>query len=442
MIEEKDKLLDQCHADFFEICFGDFPMNLVYTRVSDKISGYGTNVNERVESFDDFIALLAMQRKESEGIDMKFQFDRISKTTLAENNAATFVDEIRLNSVIDGKDFELKVRVNSVFEYEKGQWWAVNFHGSIPQGVKGAQDTWAVNEWKAKSEELELKVAEKTAQLATSIEELKATQTQLVVQEKLAALGQLAAGIAHEIKNPMNFVNNFSELSLEYVDEILEFLAKLPQNDTTNEIKDLLDDVADNLKKIHQHGSRADSIVKSMLMHSRGGSGVLEPTDINELVREYVNLAFHGMRASKNPINVKINYELDESIGAVPVYPEDFSRVVLNLCKNAFDAMRDKAGRSQNGTYLPTLSVKSMSTKDTVQLSFEDNGPGIDEANRKKLFEPFFTTKKGTEGTGLGLSITHDIIKNHKGQISIDSELDQFTRFVVDLPSTNQKTTT
>ncbi|HKL02124.1 MAG TPA: ATP-binding protein, partial [Cryomorphaceae bacterium] len=180
----------------------------------------------------------------------------------------------------------------------------------------------------------------------------------------------------------------------------------------------------------------------SMLMHSRGGSGVLEPTDINELVREYVNLAFHGMRASKNPINVKINYELDESIGAVPVYPEDFSRVVLNLCKNAFDAMRDKAGRSQNGTYLPTLSVKSMSTKDTVQLSFEDNGPGIDEANRKKLFEPFFTTKKGTEGTGLGLSITHDIIKNHKGQISIDSELDQFTRFVVDLPSTNQKTTT
>lgn len=265
-------------------------------------------------------------------------------------------------------------------------------------------------------------------------EQLKSARQKLLQQEKLAALGQLAAGIAHEIKNPMNFVNNFSELSLEYTDEIKECLAKLSPNDTTNEIKDLLEDVAENLKKIHQHGTRADSIVKSMLMHSRGGSGVLEPTELNELLREYVNLAFHGMRAGKNPINVKINYELDEHIGAVPVYPEDFSRVVLNLCKNAFDAMRDKFSLSQNGTYLPSLTVKSALQNDRLTVTFEDNGPGISEENRQKLFEPFFTTKKGKEGTGLGLSITQDIVKNHEGEIKLESVENEFTKFTIELP--------
>ena len=271
MTKKKELLLDQCHADFLDICFGNFPMDGIHTKVSRKIVGYGTNINEKIQSFDDFINLLTMQRKESEGIDMKFQFNDVSKTLMAEGNAAIFVDEIKLTMVIEGGNFELNVRITSIFEYADNQWWAVNFHGSLAQGVEGKQDTWTVNEWKEKNEKLEQIIAEKTAELAASIEELKATQSQLVQQEKLASLGQLTAGIAHEIKNPLNFVNNFSDVSLEMIDEALEELGKTSQDDHTSETAVILADIKSNLSKIHEHGTRADGIVQSMLMHSRGG---------------------------------------------------------------------------------------------------------------------------------------------------------------------------
>jgi signal transduction histidine kinase/ligand-binding sensor domain-containing protein len=279
--------------------------------------------------------------------------------------------------------------------------------------------------------------------------ELKATQQQLLQQEKLASLGQLTAGIAHEIKNPLNFVNNFSELSLEYMDEINEQLEKLEDSEVTDEVKALLEDVKYNLQKILQHGSRADGIVKSMLMHSRGGKGIMELTDLNELVKEYVNLAFHGMRANKNPINVSIQLDMDEKIGKVKLNPEDFSRVILNLCKNAFDAMRDKLEEAklkseelkkinkeekEIESYLPTLTVKTENLGDQVLVLVKDNGPGIAEENKDKLLMPFFTTKKGTEGTGLGLSITHDIVKNHEGTLHIDSKVGEFTSFKIIIP--------
>ncbi|MFD2200493.1 two-component regulator propeller domain-containing protein [Shivajiella indica] len=284
--------------------------------------------------------------------------------------------------------------------------------------------------------------------------ELKATQQQLVQQEKLASLGQLTAGIAHEIKNPLNFVNNFSELSLEYLDEINEQLEKLEDKEITDEVKTLMEDVKYNLQKILQHGSRADGIVKSMLMHSRGGKGIMEPTDLNELVKEYVNLAFHGMRANKNPINVSIQLDLDDKIEKVNLNPEDFSRIILNLCKNAFDAMRDKVEEEkikseelnqtngnlvgkENRSYLPKLKIKTEDLGTEVVMVIEDNGPGIAEENKDKLLMPFFTTKKGTEGTGLGLSITYDIVKNHNGTLEIDSVLSEFTRFKITIPKNN-----
>ena len=267
------------------------------------------------------------------------------------------------------------------------------------------------------------------------MENLKAAQEQLIQQEKLASLGQLTAGIAHEIKNPLNFVNNFSELSMEYVDEIYESVEKLDQNETTSDIKSLLGDVRGNLAKIFQHGSRADGIVRSMLMHSRGGKGIKEPTDLNELIKEYVNLAFHGMRASKNPINVDIKVQLEEELPKVMLNPEDFSRVILNLCKNAFDAMRDKT-ELLGKDYLPKLSVSTKNLEDSVMVVVEDNGPGVPEDIRDKLLMPFFTTKKGTEGTGLGLSITHDIIKDHEGVLEIDSIVGDYTRFIILIPKT------
>jgi len=258
--------------------------------------------------------------------------------------------------------------------------------------------------------------------------ELKAAQTQLVQQEKLASLGQLTAGIAHEIKNPLNFVNNFSDLSIELIEEVKEEFEKLkidPKNEEeAEEIRDLLGDIEANQRKIFEHGSRADGIVKSMLQHSRGGTGDMEPEDLNSLIKEYVNLAFHGMRANPNPINVEIITELDESVGEIRMVREDFSRVILNLCNNAFDAMREKVNTvsASDGKYYPKLIVKTRLTDHKVQIIVEDNGPGIPDNIRDKIMQPFFTTKRGTEGTGLGLSITNDIVSAHGGTITINSK--------------------
>uniref|UniRef100_UPI0035940130 sensor histidine kinase n=1 Tax=Aquiflexum sp. TaxID=1872584 RepID=UPI0035940130 len=319
-----------------------------------------------------------------------------------------------------------------------------------------------------------VKLEHAKAEVESAMKELKATQSQLVQQEKLASLGQLTAGIAHEIKNPLNFVNNFSEVSIEMIEEILEARSErreardkkqetksCPENredknqegerDESEDMEDeILEDIKGNLKKIHQHGSRANGIVTSMLQHSRGGSGKLEPTDLNALIKEYVNLSFHGMRAGKNPIDVDIILDLDPEIKEVSLIKEDFTRVIINLCNNAFDAMREKVlktqdirhkiqdGDSGNFRYDPKLRVTTMLENGRVRLSLEDNGPGIPDEIKDKILQPFFTTKKGTEGTGLGLSITHDIVKAHGGELSLESKSDnennKGTTFYITLP--------
>ena len=265
----------------------------------------------------------------------------------------------------------------------------------------------------------ELEVINK--ELKSSLISLKKTQEKLIESEKLASLGQLTAGIAHEIKNPLNFVNNFADLSNELIDEAIEEL----QGGEKEEAIAILADVKANLKKIHTHGTRADSIVKSMLQHSRGNDGKMEPTDLNNLVREYVNLSFHGMRAGQKPINVDIEMDFDEDIGKVNLNNENFSRVIINLCGNAFDAMRDKlsADTSPSNTYLPKLMARTKLIKaKNVRIEIEDNGPGIPADIINKVLEPFFTTKKGRQGTGLGLSITNDIVKAHGGKLEVKSK--------------------
>ena len=327
----------------------------------------------------------------------------------------------------------------------------------------------------SQKEKLEKEVTARTAELEQSLRDLKSTQQQLVQQEKLASLGQLTAGIAHEIKNPLNFVNNFSELSVELIEEAREELsafslqlsangehekaqremstekgetkksplegsagvnAKAGDVSHVNEALKILNDIEANLRKIHEHGSRADSIVKSMLQHSRGGSGKMEPTNLNALVKEYVNLSFHGMRAGKNPINVDMQFDLDESIGKVPLIAEDFSRVIVNLCNNAFDAMREKGIQNSElkiQNYSPKLTVRTQQTDSGISIEIEDNGSGIPEEMKDKILQPFFTTKKGTEGTGLGLSITHDIVKAHGGEMQIESQKNEYTCFKITL---------
>jgi len=291
-----------------------------------------------------------------------------------------------------------------------------------------------------RAREKELKQAK---EIEKAYENLKAAQEQLVQQEKLASLGQLTAGIAHEIKNPLNFVNNFSDLSIELVEEARVELSAVSGQLSAKDAKQveethkILNDIEANLKKIHEHGSRADSIVKSMLQHSRGGTGKLEPTDLNGLVKEYVNLSFHGMRAGKNPINVDMEFELDESIGKVPLIEEDFSRVIVNLCNNGFDAIAEKLSAvsdQPSASYMPKLTVRTKSDRKNITLEIEDNGPGIPDEMMDKILQPFFTTKKGTAGTGLGLSITNDIIKAHGGQLNIKTDGENGSVFVVTLP--------
>ncbi|HCH43153.1 MAG TPA: hypothetical protein DEV63_01935, partial [Algoriphagus sp.] len=227
--------------------------------------------------------------------------------------------------------------------------------------------------------------------------------------------------------------NNFSELSKELIEEVFDELAKLESSDIKEDIIDILTDVKSNLTKVHEHGSRADGIVKSMLQHSRGGAGKATSIGINELVREFSNLAFHGMRAGKNPINVNLNFDLDENAGEVTLVMEDFSRVILNIANNAFDAMRDKLNSSNNREYLPSLDIKTKRQKNQVLISIQDNGPGIPDDIKDKILQPFFTTKKGTEGTGLGLSITHDIVKAHGGELEIETALNKGTNFMIKL---------
>ncbi|MBK8043420.1 MAG: GHKL domain-containing protein [Haliscomenobacter sp.] len=274
-----------------------------------------------------------------------------------------------------------------------------------------------------------------------AMDELRATQSQLVQQEKLASLGQLTAGIAHEIKNPLNFVNNFSEVSIEMIEEVLEEREKTRLSDRLGRestdgtlVDDILKDIKVNLQKIHKHGTRANGIVTSMLLHARGGSGKKEPTDLNALVREYVNLCFHGMRAGKNPIHVEIVLDLDTEMGLTPLVKEDFTRVIINLCTNAFDAMRSKSISDQSGNYVPRLRITTKKEAQTMTMVVEDNGPGIPDEIKDKIMQPFFTTKKGTEGTGLGLSISHDIVKAHGGSLNVEIKESEGSAFVIQLP--------
>jgi signal transduction histidine kinase/ligand-binding sensor domain-containing protein len=315
-------------------------------------------------------------------------------------------------------------------------WWAYGFYillfvGGV-FGVDRYQRKRLIKKERERAREKELEQAKEIKKayydLEVAHENLKSAQDQLVQQEKLASLGQLTAGIAHEIKNPLNFVNNFSDLSIELVEEARgEVKEKLSAD--SHQLTAILDDIETNLRKIHKHGNRADGIVKSMLQHSRGGDGKMEPTDLNAIVKEYTNLAFHGMRAGKDPINVDIELDLNDNVGEIPVIAEDFSRVILNICNNAFDAMREKLSdvssqQSENpeDRYKPKLAIRTLKKGQGVTIKIEDNGPGIPKDIKSKILQPFFTTKKGTQGTGLGLSITNDIINAHGGQIDIESE--------------------
>ena len=298
----------------------------------------------------------------------------------------------------------------------------------------------------AQNEMLEQQVAERTAELHDSIEHLKTTQEQLIQSEKLASLGELTAGIAHEIQNPLNFVNNFSEVSVELLDELKEerdkrLKAKYTQPNEESSEEEILNDIVQNLQKINHHGKRAASIVTGMLQHSRASTGKKEPTDINALADEYFRLSYHGLRAKDKSFNAKTLTDLDPNLPKAEVIPQDLGRVLLNLINNAFYAVQKKqqaqpeaADLTALPTYEPTVWVTTRKTDDHIVITVRDNGTGIPEEVRSKIFQPFFTTKPTGQGTGLGLSLAYDIItKGHGGTLEVESTEGEGTAFVVKL---------
>jgi signal transduction histidine kinase len=280
---------------------------------------------------------------------------------------------------------------------------------------------------------------QRTADLSKSLDDLRTAQDRLIQTEKLASLGQLTAGIAHEIKNPLNFVNNFAALSAELINELTDLLKPAALDDTTRkEADELTQTLKDNLERVVQHGKRADSIVKNMLLHSREGSGEHRPSDINALLDESLNLAYHGARAEKPQFNVTLQRDYDASAGEIELFPQEITRVFLNLISNGFYAVSKRRAENGNSGFEPVLSATTRNLGETIEIRIRDNGTGIPTEVKEKMFNPFFTTKPAGEGTGLGLSMSHDIIvKQHGGSIDVDTEPGQFTEFRIILPRTS-----
>ncbi|HSF53373.1 MAG TPA: tetratricopeptide repeat protein [Algoriphagus sp.] len=288
-------------------------------------------------------------------------------------------------------------------------------------------------------QEKTIEVESKNEKLEKTLDQLKATQVQLIQAEKMASLGELTAGIAHEIQNPLNFVTNFSEISTEMILEVQEERAKSLADQDQELQNEILSDIKENLKKINHHGKRADSIVKGMLEHSRTSSGEKVPTDINALVNEYLRLSFHGLRAKDKSFSADFTTDFDPKLPKVKVIPQDIARVLLNLFNNAFYACGNADFRKKNPELKPLVKVSTQillnnSEKPMLQITVSDNGPGIPETILDKIFQPFFTTKPPGQGTGLGLSLSYDIVKAHGGELKVKSELGEFTQFMIFLP--------
>jgi two-component system NtrC family sensor kinase len=263
----------------------------------------------------------------------------------------------------------------------------------------------------------------------STLSELKSTQAQLIQSEKMASLGELTAGIAHEIQNPLNFVNNFSDVNKEL---LIEMKGEIDKGNI-DDAKEIANDVIDNEEKINYHGKRADSIVKGMLQHSKASSGHKEPTDINKLADEYLRLSYQGMRAKDKSFNVDFKTDFDESIGKINIVPQDIGRVLLNFYNNAFYAVNEEK-KTAGENYKPCISVKTKKITDKIEINVADNGNGIPQKFVDKIFQPFFTTKPTGQGTGLGLSLSYDIIKAHGGEIKVETKEGEGSEFIIQLP--------
>lgn len=434
----KEKSLNDTLEKAINIGFGLAPIDKIEEIFAQRVMAIGTAVEEKYTSLDGLRELIRMQQEQSQGLELKFTRTEVWRDLPADGNVAIIVEDIYLEIKINAESTGFGMRASAVLEYKNEQWKMVHWHVSKPDNVQSATDTYGIEEWKQKADVLEKLVAERTAELVTRNDELsaamadlKATQAQLIQSEKMASLGELTAGIAHEIQNPLNFVNNFSEVSNELIDEMNEELSKGSYED----VKAIANDVKQNLEKINHHGKRAEAIVKGMLQHSRTSSGQKEPTDINALADEYLRLAYHGLRAKDKTFNATLKTNYDDTIGNINVIPQDIGRVILNLITNAFYAVDEKRKSGHEG-FEPTIIVGTKAIGNQVEISVSDNGNGVPQSIVDKIFQPFFTTKPTGQGTGLGLSLAYDIIKAHGGEIQVATAEDEGTAFSFYLPIT------
>jgi signal transduction histidine kinase len=308
-------------------------------------------------------------------------------------------------------------------------WWAYTVFGALLIGGIWGFVQYRSRRLRREKRLLEEKVTHRTNQLSRSLQELKETQTQLVQREKMASLGELTAGIAHEIQNPLNFIHNFSELNTELIEELKQEIDK----GNIQEVKKTAYEIKGNQEKITQHGRRVDAIVKGMLQHSRTSTGYKEATDINALADEYFRLSFHGLRAKDKSFNANMKTDYDTSIGKIAIVPQDIGRVVLNLINNAFYAVDEKK-KSGIENYEPTVSVSTKKLNGKIEIKVADNGIGIPQKILDKIFQPFFTTRPTGQGTGLGLSLSYDIVKAHGGELKVNTKEGEGSEFMIQIP--------
>jgi len=396
---------------------------------SDEITFIGTGLHERAK---DKIEYRKMNESGVQQFPDPFQIRFLWTNLSIFNDVACIESEVIWSQKINDKIINELVRNTTLLKYESGKWWIVHVHGSVPDYRLTKGDFMTNEKTVLLNRELEQQVFERTRELNQTLQDLKSTQSQLIQSEKMASLGELTAGIAHEIQNPLNFVNNFSEVNSELISELLEERKK-EVRDYENEDA-ILNDIKENEQKINHHGKRADAIVKGMLLHSRSSSGVKELSDINALADEYLRLAYHGLRAKDKSFNATMKTDFDESIGNINIIPQDIGRVILNLITNAFYAVNEKKQQMPSG-YEPTVSVSTHSLNGKVEIKVADNGNGIPQKVLDKIYQPFFTTKPSGQGTGLGLSMSYEIVtKGHSGELRVETKEGEGSVFTVSLP--------
>ena len=395
--------------------------------MSDSIKGFGTGKHEIFNSYTEFREKIFKVFGKQLPAEAKLHFIDIHSEVLGSVGIVHATYE--MNYTLEGIENNYYGRRSTVFQWDNDRWKAIHLHVSEPSAHLAAGESFPVKALKAQNEELKKQVSLRTEELSKSLNDLKATQQQLIQSEKMASLGELTAGIAHEIQNPLNFVNNFSEVNGELIKELKNEAVK----GNLEEVKAMANDIEFNSEKISHHGKRAAAIVKGMLQHSRSSSGQKELTDINVLVDEYLRLAYHGLKAKDKSFNATMKTDIDETIGKLNIVPQDIGRAILNLITNAFYAVTEKK-KQAGDDFEPMVSVRTKKGNSMIEIRVKDNGNGIPPKILDKIFQPFFTTKPTGQGTGLGLSLSYDIVKAHGGELKVETKEGEGTVFVIQLP--------